>query len=151
MGINEFNNPGIIQSPGDGAEKTCKTCRWHDDFSLVCFNGCSPHCADFTDNDSICKQWEHLKGVSKKVKAFAHYWPSDGSPFTTDIIFCDTADCPFTECMRHSENLKGHKESVFVALSNFGVSCLKYNGWLVLNAEKTHRENLRREVEEQLG
>lgn len=60
MGINEFNNPGIIQSPGDGAEQTCRTCRWHDDFSQVCFNGCSPHCADFTDNDSTCDYWEGI-------------------------------------------------------------------------------------------
>lgn len=132
-------------------ERTCKTCKWHDDFSWVCFNGDSPHCADFTDNDSICKQWEPLEGVSKKVEDFAHYLPSDGSPFTTDITFCDTADCPFTECMRHSENLKGKDKHTIVSMANFGGVCRKYIGWLVLNTENTRRNNIRKEVFEQLG
>lgn len=80
-----------------------------------------------------------------------YYWPPDGSPFTLDITFCDTGDCPFTECVRHKENLRGQKESIIVSLSNFGGICRKYIGWLVLNAEKTHREKIRKEVEEQLG
>lgn len=39
-------------------EKKCETCKYHDDFSWVCFNGLSPDRADFTDNDSCCDEWE---------------------------------------------------------------------------------------------
>ena len=30
-------------------EKCCKTCKKRDDFTWVCFNDDSEHCADFTD------------------------------------------------------------------------------------------------------
>lgn len=88
-------------------------------------------------------------GESKRVNNY--YLPPDGSPFTLDITFCDTGDCPFTECQRHKENLKGRKKSVIISVSGFGGVCRKYIGWLVVNAEKTQRENIRKEVEEQLG
>ena len=80
-----------------------------------------------------------------------YYLPMDGSPFTTDITFCDTSDCPFTECQRHKENLNGLKESIVISISNLGGVCRKYIGWLLLNRENTHREKIRKEVEEQLG
>lgn len=32
----------------------CSTCFWHEDFTGVCFNGESEHCADFTDDDDGC-------------------------------------------------------------------------------------------------
>ena len=40
------------------AKKKCRTCRWHDEFSWVCFNGDSPDVADFTDPEHICDAWE---------------------------------------------------------------------------------------------
>ncbi len=46
--------------------KTCETCKWHDDFSWVCFNGESPHCADFTDPDLSCKEWEKNKETDRQ-------------------------------------------------------------------------------------
>ena len=39
-------------------EKCCKTCKKHDDFTWVCFNGDSEHCADFTEPDCVCEFWE---------------------------------------------------------------------------------------------
>lgn len=39
-------------------EKCCKTCRKHDDFTWVCFNGDSEHCANFTEPDCVCEFWE---------------------------------------------------------------------------------------------
>lgn len=39
-------------------EKTCCTCRWHESYTGVCFNGRSPNCADFTDPEDSCKGWE---------------------------------------------------------------------------------------------
>lgn len=36
----------------------CGNCKWHDDFSWACCNGDSPYCADFTDNDAYCEQYE---------------------------------------------------------------------------------------------
>lgn len=35
----------------------CGTCHWYDEFSGVCCNGDSPHCADFTDDDHLCPLW----------------------------------------------------------------------------------------------
>ena len=38
--------------------KTCSTCRWYASFEGVCFNGDSPHCADFIDADKVCEEWD---------------------------------------------------------------------------------------------
>ena len=37
---------------------TCSSCRWYEDYQGVCFNGDSPHCADFTDQEDCCEEWE---------------------------------------------------------------------------------------------
>ena len=42
-------------------EKCCKTCKKHDDFTWVCFNGDSEHCADFTEPDCVCEFWEDVE------------------------------------------------------------------------------------------
>ena len=39
-------------------EKSCSTCKWHDGFSWVCYNGLSERRADFTDPEDVCKEWE---------------------------------------------------------------------------------------------
>lgn len=36
----------------------CATCAWYEDFQGVCFNGDSPHCADFTEPEQRCGKWE---------------------------------------------------------------------------------------------
>ena len=38
--------------------KTCATCDWYEDYQGVCFNGDSPNCADFTDPEGVCEEWE---------------------------------------------------------------------------------------------
>jgi hypothetical protein len=38
--------------------KTCCTCKWRDDFGGVCFNVNSEFCADFTEEDDSCEEWE---------------------------------------------------------------------------------------------
>ena len=38
--------------------KCCATCAWYEDFQGVCFNGDSPYCADFTEPDQRCREWE---------------------------------------------------------------------------------------------
>lgn len=38
--------------------KSCATCDWYEDYQGVCFNGDSPHCADFTDPEDVCEFWE---------------------------------------------------------------------------------------------
>lgn len=43
--------------------KNCKTCKYHDDFSWVCFNPDSIHRADFTDNDFVCEVWCDSNGT----------------------------------------------------------------------------------------
>lgn len=40
-------------------EHICKSCKWHDDFTAVCFNGDSEYRADFTDDDESCPKWEN--------------------------------------------------------------------------------------------
>lgn len=42
-------------------EKCCKACKKHDDFTWVCFNGDSEHCADFTEPDCVCEFWEDVE------------------------------------------------------------------------------------------
>ena len=48
-------------------EKTCCTCRWHDPFSWVCFNGYSEHRADFTDPECSCPVWERRKEKDEEL------------------------------------------------------------------------------------
>ena len=35
----------------------CSTCRFHDDFTWVCFNPDSPRRADITDKFDSCSEW----------------------------------------------------------------------------------------------
>ena len=39
-------------------KQNCGSCAWYEDFQGVCFNGDSPHCADFTEPDATCPAWE---------------------------------------------------------------------------------------------
>lgn len=39
-------------------ERTCCTCRWHEGYTWICFNGESPNCADMTDPEATCECWE---------------------------------------------------------------------------------------------
>lgn len=36
----------------------CATCAWYEDYQGVCFNGNSPNCADFTEPEQRCREWE---------------------------------------------------------------------------------------------
>lgn len=38
--------------------KSCGSCKWHEDFNGVCFNGDSERRADYTDSDESCGEWE---------------------------------------------------------------------------------------------
>lgn len=38
--------------------KCCATCAWYEDYQGVCFNGNSPNCADFTEPEQRCREWE---------------------------------------------------------------------------------------------
>lgn len=42
-------------------KRRCKTCKWYEDFMGVCFNGDSPHCADFTESEDCCEELEEKK------------------------------------------------------------------------------------------
>ena len=37
--------------------KSCATCDWYEDYQGVCFNGDSPHCADFMGPKECCEFW----------------------------------------------------------------------------------------------
>lgn len=39
-------------------EKTCCTCRWHEEYTWVCFNDLSLNCTDVTDVEDGCEHWE---------------------------------------------------------------------------------------------
>ena len=39
-------------------ERTCCTCRWHEGYTWICFNGESPNCANMTDPEDTCECWE---------------------------------------------------------------------------------------------
>lgn len=44
------------------ARRVCENCKWHDDFSWVCFNGDSQYVADFVDPEKSCQCWESKDG-----------------------------------------------------------------------------------------
>ena len=46
----------------------CKKCKYHDDFSCVCFNPKSEKRADFTDNEDSCTEWESKEENSCEKK-----------------------------------------------------------------------------------
>lgn len=62
MGIKQFSDGKAIRCTAEScknkSEPSCCSCRWHDAFSWVCFNGQSEHRADFTDPEDSCKEWE---------------------------------------------------------------------------------------------
>lgn len=39
-------------------EKTCCTCRWHEGYTWICFNGLSLNCTAVTDVEDSCEHWE---------------------------------------------------------------------------------------------
>ena len=43
-----------------------------------------------------------------------------------DITYCANESCPFHDCIRHLEQLRGEKESLIISLSNFGGVCRRY-------------------------
>ena len=49
-------------------EKCCKTCKKHDDFTWVCFNGDSEHYADFTEPDCVCEFWEDVSDANSRKR-----------------------------------------------------------------------------------
>lgn len=46
----------------------CKNCKYHDDFSWVCFNGESEHRGDFTDDDDSCYLFERKDNNTEQKK-----------------------------------------------------------------------------------
>ena len=49
----------VIICPADADKpKGCGSCKWHEDFNDVCFNGDSERRADYTDSDESCGEWE---------------------------------------------------------------------------------------------
>ena len=62
--------PGLLQSvPGGNGwilewwktwdlKKICCNCRWHEEYTWVCFNGLSLNCTDVTDVEDSCEHWE---------------------------------------------------------------------------------------------
>lgn len=47
---------GLLKVAGD--EKSCKSCRWYEDYEGVCINANSLARADFVDADAVCEAWE---------------------------------------------------------------------------------------------
>lgn len=47
----------------------CKTCKYHDDFSWVCFNPEADDRADFTNSEYTCNRWKSRedKPCEKKI------------------------------------------------------------------------------------
>lgn len=42
--------------------KCCETCKYHDDWTWVCFNPEAEDRADFTDNEHKCDCWTSREG-----------------------------------------------------------------------------------------
>lgn len=52
----------------NGLFNTCATCVWYEDFQGMCFNGDSQHCADFTEPDQRCREWERKEADMDKPR-----------------------------------------------------------------------------------
>lgn len=48
----------FAEIPDADRPKDCGSCKWHEDFNGVCFNGDSERCAGYTDSDESCGEWE---------------------------------------------------------------------------------------------
>ena len=48
----------FAEIPDADKPKGCGSCKWHEDFNGVCFNGDSERRADYTDSDESCGEWE---------------------------------------------------------------------------------------------
>lgn len=46
----------------------CKDCKWHDDWTWVCFNAYSNERADITDENFGCKHWEDKRNEGNSIK-----------------------------------------------------------------------------------
>lgn len=55
--------PGAHAAHEAATAETCATCAWYEAFQGVCFNGDSPHCADFTEPNQRCGEWERKETV----------------------------------------------------------------------------------------
>lgn len=50
--------PYVTNVSDTDKSKDCGSCKWHEDFNGVCFNGDSERCAGYTDSDESCGEWE---------------------------------------------------------------------------------------------
>lgn len=60
---------GMVENMGP--EKICCNCRWHEEYTWVCFNGLSLNCTDVTDVEDNCEHWEKRtdeKMTTKRMK-----------------------------------------------------------------------------------
>ncbi len=48
-----------------------------------------------------------------------------------DITYCANESCPFSDCLRNLEQLRGENGSVIISLADFGGVCRRYLGHLV--------------------
>lgn len=39
-------------------DRECSACKWWESFNWICCNGDSENCADITDPDVVCPEWE---------------------------------------------------------------------------------------------
>lgn len=52
----QWMDSGMVENMGP--EKICCNCRWHEEYTWVCFNGLSLNCTDVTDVEDSCEHWE---------------------------------------------------------------------------------------------
>lgn len=49
---------GELEGLFSESSRSCSGCKWYEDFNGVCCNGDSERCADYTDSDESCGEWE---------------------------------------------------------------------------------------------
>ena len=52
------------EQEGERMKKCCVGCKWHEEWTWACFNGDSPHCADFVNCG--CPLYEEKENNDKK-------------------------------------------------------------------------------------
>ena len=58
-----------------------------------------------------------------------------------DITYCENSDCPFTDCIRHMDQLRDENERVIISVANFGWVCKQYISHLVGDLQNIHYDD----------
>lgn len=55
----------ILKDYAETSDRNCRNCKWHEDFTGVCFNSNAEERADFTSDEFSCKCHEYVEDLNE--------------------------------------------------------------------------------------